>query len=88
MNTNNHGILAIDVGSGTQEILDQMGHGCHVISGGKDVSTFNHLSITGPNRVRFSNLGGHMTAPHGDMMLTGCFGLIDAVMKRMNGKDE
>jgi uncharacterized protein (DUF1786 family) len=68
-----------------QEILDQMGHGCHVISGAKDASPFGHLSITGPNRERFSGLGGHFAAPYGDMMLTGCYGLLEAVKKR-NGK--
>ena len=67
-----------------QEILDEMGHGCHVMPGAKKESPFGHVGITGPNRERFASLGGHMAAPFGDMMLTGCFGLVKAVKARMD----
>ena len=40
---------------------------------------FESLSMTGPRREKFFCLQGHMAAPFGDMMLTGCFGLVDAV---------
>ena len=66
-----------------QEIFDEMGHGCELLPGAKNVSPFRHLSITGPHRERFTSLEGHMAAPFGDMMLTGCFGLVDAVKRRM-----
>ena len=67
-----------------QEILDEMGHGCHVMPGAKQESPFGHMGITGPNREKFASLGGHMAAPFGDMMLTGCFGLVKAVKARMD----
>ncbi len=71
-----------------QEILDEMGHGCTILSGASLVSSFQHLGITGPNRERFSALNGHMAAPFGDMMLTGCFGLLEAVKRRLKPDNE
>jgi len=65
-----------------QEVFDEMGHGCHTLPGAGDAGPFRHLSITGPNRQKFSNLEGHMAAPFGDMMLTGCFGLVEAVKRK------
>ena len=65
-----------------REILDEMGHGCTVLQGVSRAGSFQHLGITGPNRERFSALHGHMAAPFGDMMLTGCFGLLEAVKMR------
>jgi len=67
-----------------QEILDEMGHGCHVLPGAARESAFSPVGITGPNRERFAGLGGHMAAPFGDMMLTGCFGLVKAVRAKMD----
>jgi uncharacterized protein (DUF1786 family) len=64
------------------EIFDEMGHGSLVLPGIREISEFAHLSITGPNREKFRGLGGYMAAPFGDMMLTGCFGLIEAVRRR------
>ena len=69
-----------------QEIFDEMGHGCLVLPSADKASSFTHLSVTGPNRGMFSTLQGHMAAPFGDMMLTGCFGLVEAA-KRMIGAD-
>ena len=66
-----------------QEIFDEMGHGCRILSGAREVSAFTHLSMTGPNRQKFADLPGHMAAPYGDMMLTGCFGLVEAVKRRL-----
>ena len=65
-----------------QEILDEMGHGCHILPGTAKQSPFSHVAITGPNRENFAGLGGHMAAPFGDMMLTGCFGLVKAVREK------
>jgi len=67
-----------------QEILDEMGHGCHVLPGARKQSPFSAVGITGPNRENFARLNGHMAAPFGDMMLTGCFGLVKAVQKKMD----
>ncbi|MCG6880235.1 MAG: DUF1786 domain-containing protein [Deltaproteobacteria bacterium] len=65
-----------------QEILDEMGHGCHILPGAAKQRPFSHVAITGPNRENFASLGGHMAAPFGDMMLTGCFGLVKAVREK------
>ena len=46
------------------------------------------MGITGPNRENFADLGGHMAAPFGDMMLTGCFGLVKAVQGKNGPLDE
>ena len=67
-----------------REIFEEMGHGCFVLPGVKEVSSFPHLSLTGPNREKFRSLGGYMAAPFGDMMLTGCFGLVEAVKRKLN----
>ena len=69
-----------------QEIFEGMGHGCRVISGAREASPFKHLIITGPNRERFLSLNGHMAAPFGDMMLSGCFGLVEAVRQKILGR--
>jgi len=66
-----------------QKIFNEMGHGCQVLPGAKEVSPFKHLCITGPNRERFASLQGHLAAPFGDMMLTGCFGLVEAVKGKL-----
>ncbi len=65
-----------------QEIFGDEGHGCQVLPGARDQSAFEPVTITGPNRARFQSLGGHMAAPFGDMMLTGCFGLVEALKRR------
>jgi uncharacterized protein (DUF1786 family) len=65
-----------------REIFEDTGHGCRVLPGTGEASPFKHLTITGPNRERFLSLNGHMAAPFGDMMLTGCFGLVKAVKEK------
>lgn len=65
-----------------KEIFDDIGHGCQVVPGAREASPFEPLTITGPNRERFKGLDGHMAAPFGDMMLTGCFGLVEAVKRK------
>jgi len=65
-----------------REVFDEMGHGCMVLQGVIEESPFKYLSLTGPNRERFKGLGAHMAAPYGDMMLTGCFGLVEAVKRK------
>jgi len=69
------------------EVFDEMGHGCSILSGAKEAGLFEHVSITGPNRERFGALNAHMAVPYGDMMLTGCFGLVEAV-KRMAQRND
>jgi len=65
-----------------QEIFDDHGHGALIYSPEPyDLSegAFN-LVVTGPRRnlMRRSTLRPYFAAPFGDMMLTGCFGLLTA----------
>jgi len=71
-----------------QEVFDDRGHGCLVLPEAPLESDFRPTSITGPNRGKFPGLGAHMAAPFGDMMLTGCFGLIEAVKRRTRTRGE
>jgi len=42
------------------------------------------IAVTGPqrNRLRKSRLRPYFAAPHGDMMLSGCFGMVAAFAYR------
>ncbi|MFC1787154.1 DUF1786 domain-containing protein [Halobacteriota archaeon] len=70
------------LGDGTltfEEIFDDWGHGCFI----NDAPGFDGvelIAVTGPKRdmARNSNLDIYFAAPHGDMMMTGCFGLVEA----------
>ncbi|MCZ7392740.1 MAG: DUF1786 domain-containing protein [Candidatus Methanoperedens sp.] len=68
-----------------REVFDDGGHGCFV----REAIGFNKLSIliTGPRRdiMRSSRLNVRFAAPFGDMMLTGCFGLLDAYLNYVSG---
>ena len=60
-----------------QEVFDDLGHGCARTKGGG----FNRgtpVYITGPRRSLAEGLGWRVAAPHGDVMLSGCFGLLAA----------
>ena len=39
---------------------------------------FQFVAVTGPRRAMAAPLGYYMAVPHGDMMLSGCFGLVAA----------
>jgi hypothetical protein len=41
---------------------------------------FEFVAVTGPNRALAAGLGWYFAAPHGDMMLTGSFGLADGYL--------
>jgi hypothetical protein len=65
-----------------QEIFDDHGHGALIYSLDPydlKAGEFN-LVVTGPRRnlMRNSTLRPYFAAPFGDMMLTGCFGLLAA----------
>lgn len=56
------------------------GHGAAFDEDYRSLEPFQFVAITGPNRRIARGLGYHEAAPHGDMMLTGSFGLVDAVL--------
>jgi uncharacterized protein (DUF1786 family) len=58
------------------------GHGAAFDDEYRALEPFQFVAITGPNRGIARGLGYHEAAPHGDMMLTGAFGLVDAVLAR------
>jgi uncharacterized protein (DUF1786 family) len=61
------------------EVFDDDGHGALVLDGYRAVAPFPFVAVTGPNRAMAKPLGWYFAAPHGAMMLSGCFGLIRAV---------
>ncbi|MDO9096736.1 MAG: DUF1786 domain-containing protein [Candidatus Methanoperedens sp.] len=65
----------------SREILDDGGHGCY-IGETVDFGNLGSILVTGPRRgiMRRSKLDIMFAAPFGDMMLTGCFGLMDAYL--------
>lgn len=59
-----------------EEIFEDGGHGCYIHPDAP--LSFNYVGITGPRRCLAQELGFHGVNPHGDMMMTGCFGLLEA----------
>ena len=64
------------------------GHGAAVHPEYGKEGPFRFVAITGPNRAIARTLPYHEAAPHGDMMLTGAFGLVEGVLMQMNGKSQ
>lgn len=54
-----------------EEVFDSDGHGCRITGTGEFTTTI----ITGPKRAMAKGLG-RMAVVHGDMMLSGCYGLL------------
>ncbi|MEW6034715.1 MAG: DUF1786 family protein [Chloroflexota bacterium] len=67
-----------------REVFEDGGHGCVIL--GKDRRR-HFLAVVGPQRDRLaaSALKPYFAVPHGDMMLTGCFGLVRACALRFEG---
>lgn len=63
----------------SMEIFDDGGHGCY-IKETIDSNKIGSILVTGPSRniMHSSRMAVRFAAPFGDMMLTGCFGLMDA----------
>lgn len=65
-----------------EEVFQDHGHGCAY---GPDYPWSTEPSftvITGPQRRLAQGWPGHFAAPLGDMMLTGCFGLVAAFLEK------
>lgn len=60
------------------EIFQDGGHGnlCNPSS-----IPFRSVAVTGPKRQMAEGLGYYFAVPHGDMMLTGCFGLVRSTLR-------
>jgi uncharacterized protein (DUF1786 family) len=61
-----------------EEIFSDHGHGCVTLPQARNMSSFATVVVTGPQRHLAKSLGCYFAAPYGDMMLSGCFGLIRA----------
>jgi uncharacterized protein (DUF1786 family) len=72
----------------SEEVRADHGHGAVLASGAGGGDPFRlPLIVTGPRRelLAGSELPAEFAAPHGDMMLTGCFGLLRALVERHEG---
>lgn len=69
------------------EVFDDDGHGALVLDGYQRGSFDPLIAITGPNRRIARPLGWYEAAPHGAMMLSGCFGLVRGVEQHRAGED-
>ena len=75
----------------SDEVRADHGHGAVLATGAAGDDPFRlPLIVTGPRRelLAGSELPAEFAAPHGDMMLTGCFGLLRALLERHAGLDE
>jgi uncharacterized protein (DUF1786 family) len=64
------------------EIFDDQGHGCAYVPDFEPRGEFAFTVITGPRRRLAQDWPGVMAAPYGDMMLSGCFGLVAAFLEQ------
>jgi uncharacterized protein (DUF1786 family) len=63
------------------EVFADDGHGALVLDAYRGLPHFGFVAITGPNRRLAKSLGWYEAAPHGAMMLSGCFGLVRGVAR-------
>ncbi|MBI4495975.1 MAG: DUF1786 domain-containing protein [Deltaproteobacteria bacterium] len=66
-----------------EEIFADRGHGCAVDPAYSRGRGYRFTAVIGPRRSLAEGLEAYLAAPYGDMMLAGCFGLVEAV--RANG---
>ena len=63
-----------------EEVYADHGHGAFISPDYRPGGGFTFVAVTGPQRHMARDLGYHFAAPYGDMMLTGCFGLVAGVL--------
>jgi uncharacterized protein (DUF1786 family) len=64
------------------EIFEDQGHGCAYVPNFDPKGEYAFTVITGPRRRLAQDWPGVMAAPFGDMMLSGCFGLVAAYLEQ------
>jgi uncharacterized protein (DUF1786 family) len=62
------------------EVFGSGGHGAYISPQYRDLGPFPSV-VTGPQRAMAGGLGYYFAVPNGDMMLAGCFGLVNALQK-------
>ncbi|HVX30000.1 MAG TPA: DUF1786 domain-containing protein [Nitrolancea sp.] len=63
------------------EVTEMGGHGAAFTPDYADSAPFPSVAITGPNRAVARELGYYEAVPHGDMMLSGPFGLVEGTLR-------
>jgi uncharacterized protein (DUF1786 family) len=76
-----------------EEVFGSKGHGAYYADGmrGSERSLPSVVAVTGPQRgrLRGSRLAPYFAVPHGDMMVSGCFGLLWGFAEKYPGhRDE
>ena len=74
-----------------EEVFGTKGHGAFYAEPGAAGVGADIVAVTGPQRgrIRDSRLRPYFAAPHGDMMISGCFGLLVAFAeKQPDARDE
>jgi uncharacterized protein (DUF1786 family) len=66
-----------------EEVFADNGHGAFIHPDYSPGNGFNFVAVTGPQRHLAADLGYYFAVPYGDMMLTGCFGLVTATRRLM-----
>jgi uncharacterized protein (DUF1786 family) len=70
-----------------EEVFADHGHGCAYGPDYSPAQSFPVTVITGPRRRLAKGWIGVFAAPFGDMMLTGCFGLVAALLEKENSSN-
>jgi uncharacterized protein (DUF1786 family) len=67
-----------------EDVFGSHGHGVFYVAGEQPSNRHPSVAVTGPQRakLRGSALKPYFAVPHGDMMLSGCFGLVWAFAHR------
>jgi len=63
------------------EVYGDHGHGAFIAPDYVRGAGFDFVAVTGPQRHLARGRSYHFAAPYGDMMLTGCFGLVRGVLR-------
>lgn len=71
-----------------EEVLSRGGHGSAFSPDFGQSGSFDFVAVTGPNRRIADGLGYYQAAPHGDMMLTGAYGLVEGVLRHLASEIE
>jgi uncharacterized protein (DUF1786 family) len=63
------------------EVVENGGHGAAFTDDYPDSGPFGLVAITGPNRAIATSLDYYQAVPHGDMMLSGPYGLVEGTLR-------
>ncbi len=77
------------LGAGTlthDDVRARGGHGAAFHPDYRSAGPFSFVAITGPNRGIAASLGYHEAVPHGDMMLSGPFGLVEGTLQLLRAQ--